>query len=471
MPAKDPTASPHTWSYQRPIRVENQYDVVVAGGGPSGVAAAICAARRGAKVLLIEATGALGGMGTSGLVSNWYSLSDGIRVLTKGIFWETMTRLQAAGGLRPGIVLSTFDSRLGAGSGFQAEVLKRLLDEMCREAGVDLLFCTRLIDVDADADKKRVSGVVIHHIEGLRYVPAKAFIDATGDAVLAHAAGVECREAGRDTPGIMPPTLCAVVTDMDWSRFQRGENDSIQDAAIERAIADGFFTQNDRHVPGLFRSAATFGIQNAGHLFGMDALRVRSLTDGYILGRKLAAEYAEFFKRYMDGAEKMEMVATAPLMGVRESRRVVGEYELKYDDFTTRRHFDDQVGVYNKAVDIHVYDLSDEQWERYTSEYRDRDRCARGESYGMPYGILVPRGWTNLWVTGRCVSADVKMHGAIRDQPACFMLGEAAGLAAVQSNQTGQPANDLNVATLVETLRKNGGYLPQTRSPREMTRD
>jgi hypothetical protein len=145
---------------------------------------------------------------------------------------------------------------------------------------------------------------------------------------------------------------------------------------------------------------------------------------------------------------------------VRESRTVDGLYQLNYDDFKQRRHFDDQIGVYNKSVDIHVYDTSDEQWERYLEEFTKIDRLALGESYGLPYRILVPKGFDNLWVSGRCVSSDVKVNGAIRDQPACYMLGEAAGLAAVQSIDENETAAELDTAKLINRLKENGAYLP-----------
>ena len=313
----------------------------------------------------------------------------------------------------------------------------------------------------------RIAGVIIQHVEGIRYVPAKTFIDATGDALLADRCGVPYREAGRDTPNIMPPTLCAVNSNIDWSKFDYG----MQQKAIDRGVAAGEFSQPDKHVPGLFRSQESYGIQNAGHIFRMNAVKIKSLTEGYIKGRKLAAEYSNFFKKNLSGCENLELVNTGTLMGVRESRSVDGEYQLNYDDFKARRQFDDQIGVYSKGVDIHVYDLTPEEYKRYYDSYVKRDRLKVGETYGLPYGILVPRGWQNLWATGRTVSADVEVQGAIRDQPACYMLGEAAGCAAVQSIKTGQPACDLDTVELVRTLRSRGGYLPQASEPEKMTRN
>jgi hypothetical protein len=372
--------------------------------------------------------------------------------------------MYAIGGLHDGVSLEKSLAALHGGIGFQPEVLKRQLDQMCIDAGVEIRFFTRVIDVDAEGPL--VNGVVINNVEGTSFVKAKAFVDATGDAVLSTLCGVHCWEAGRDSEHIMPPTLCASVANIDWSRY-RGETH--QDMVF-KAIADGFFTQKDRHVPGIFRSGRTTAIQNAGHVFDMNAVKCRTLTDGIIQGRKFADEYFRFHRQYMAGCEQMELVATAPLMGVRESRRICGEYELNYDDFKSRRFFPDQIAVSNASVDIHVYDASDEQWERYRSEFLEVDRLKKGESYGLPYGILVPKGWTNLWAAGRCNSSDVKLSGAIRLQPACYMMGQAAGTAAVQHLRTGQPACDLDTSQLVETLRENGAYLPQKETSRKMTR-
>jgi hypothetical protein len=209
---------------------------------------------------------------------------------------------------------------------------------------------------------------------------------------------------------------------------------------------------------------------NAGHVFGMDATDARSLSAGMVRGRQLAREYLEFYRRRVPGFEHVEHVTTAALMGVRESRRIAGEYELGYDDYLARRQFPDQVGVFNKAVDIHVYDDSPEEYARYFEEFHRSGRLKPGECFGLPYGILVPRGWENLWVAGRCASSDVRVHGSIRVQPAAAMMGQAAGTAAVQSLRTGRAAAEIDTAALVATLREAGAYLPQAELSPAMTR-
>jgi hypothetical protein len=463
-PRSTPPVAGETYRLTRTIPVEKGYDLVVAGGGPAGTAAAVCAARLGAKVLLLEATGCLGGMGTSGLVCAWSDLADGHRMIVGGFAAELIEALYSRGGFKPGIDPAVWRTRLHGGMGFQAEGLKLLLDELCTAAGVELRFFTRVID--ADYTGSLVHGVVLNNIEGYRYIQARAFIDATGDAVLAGLCRIPCTEAGRDTQHIMPPTLCSAQAGIDWPRFYTAD----QQQAVFQGIADGFFSQKDRHVPGLFASGPTSGMLNAGHLFGTDALKCRSLSDGMIRGRQLAQEYVRFYRKYLPGCANMEFITTAALLGIRESRRAIGEYELNYDDYKARRSFPDQIAIYNKTVDVHVYDCSDEQWNRYFEEFTRKERLGPGEYYGLPYGILVPQGWHNLWVAGRCNSSDVKVSGAIRDQPACFMMGQAAGTAAVQAIATGQPACDLDTVQLVESLRKQGAYLPQPELRKTMTR-
>ena len=183
---------------------------------------------------------------------------------------------------------------------------------MALKSGVELRFATRVIDVDVDAAAGRVRGVVLSNIDGVRFVEAKAFIDATGDAVLSHLCGVECREVGRDA---MPPTLVSAFAGIDYDRF----NHAGQCAGLEKAIEDGHFTQPDRHLSGMVRIGETCGCLNGGHIFDFDSTRCKDLTEGAIRGRKIAREYYEFYRDYVPGCERIEHVSTAPKIGVRES--------------------------------------------------------------------------------------------------------------------------------------------------------
>ncbi len=450
-----------TYSLRREIPVEEGYDIVVAGGGPAGCAAAVCAARLGARVLLVEALGCLGGTGTSGLVTEFDPMANGEQMLVGGFMRELIETLYERGCVPTLLDPKRWRLEFHKWSPFDAEGLKVLLDELTVKAGVEVRFFTRVIDADVAEDSLHINGVVLQNVEGYRYVKAKAFVDATGDAVLADLCGVTCYAAGRDTQHIMPPTLCALFCGIDWAAM--GNDIGLRDhqKKVEQAVTDGFFSQPDRHVPGMFMSMGQVGSLNAGHVFGMDSLQCNSLSEGMMRGRRLVQEYKRFYQTYFPGLENLQLVHTAAMMGIRESRRILGEYVLDYDDYTARRKFPDQIAIFCKAVDIHVYDCTPEQYERYYSEFTKLDKYKPGEYYGIPYGVLVPKGSDNLWVAGRCVSTDVKVQGSLRVQPAASMMGQAAGVAAVQAVARGCSARAVNTADLVTALRKQGANLPQ----------
>jgi hypothetical protein len=157
-------------------------------------------------------------------------------------------------------------------------------------------------------------------------------------------------------------------------------------------------------------------------------------------------------------------------MGVRDSRRIKGEYCLCHDDYKAKRKFPDQIALNAQDIDTHPRDCSPEEYQRYRDEWLGAKYYGLGEYFGIPYGVLVPKAARNLWVAGRCVSVDWKVHAAIRGQSYMSILGQAAGVAAAQSVQTGQAACALNTETLVRTLRKQGAILPQETLSAEMTR-
>jgi hypothetical protein len=465
-----------TYSFTRSLAVDGPYDVVVAGGGPAGSAAAVCAARQGAKVLLVEATGCLGGMGTSGLVASFGPVSDGERMLVGGFMRELCERMWERGAFGPHVVPEFLHAQLNRWVPFKPEMLKRILDEFVVDAGAEIRFFTRVVDCDVSGRSLR--GVVLANVEGLRFVEAKAFIDATGDAALAVAAGADCRVVLRDTDTVAPSTLCSLYANIDWADPAYGSDwrgidavkNRVKTELLEKAIVDGHFSQEDRFMPGMNRIGDSVGALNGGHVFNLDPLSIRSLSAGMVFGRRLAVEYTEFFRRYVPGCARIEHVATAAVMGVRDSRRIVGEFELTIDDFRSRRQFPDQIAVYNRPTDVHPTDTSKQEYERFLKDFHGKDNLGKGACVGIPYSILVPRGWKNLWVAGRCHSSDTKVHGSIRAQSAAYMMGQAAATAAVQSLRTGQPADDLDTAALVTSLRDAGAWLPQATLSRSMTR-
>lgn len=467
--SRESSAGTYNFSRKIPVNATN-YDIVVIGGGPAGVAASVCSARLGAKVLLLEATGCLGGMGTSGLVTCFDPMANGEQMLVGGLMRDIIETLYQRNSLIPDIDPDNWRKKLNKWTPYQVEGYKLLLDELVVGANVNVQFFTKVIDVDADSKKGRVTGVITHNIEGCHYIKAKTFIDCTGDGVIAKLCGVVCRDAGTDTPHIMPSTLMSLFTGINWDKF----TDQDQWGKNVKAIKDGHFTQIDRHLSGMNHVSRLTGNLNGGHVFNLNSLRCKDLTDGMILGRKIVQEYKTFYQKYVNGCENIELVITADVMGIRESRRILGEYELNIDDYMERRKFSDQIAVYSKFLDNHPYDTSQAEYDRFNAARAlgAKTMYKSGEYFGLPYGILVPKGgWKNFWVAGRCASSDVKVHGSIRVQPACSMMGQAAGTAAVQSIKTGQPANDLDTEALIRTLREAGANLPQTTLSKKMTRN
>jgi len=457
--------------------IDKDYDIIIAGGGPAGAASAIIAGRKGAKVLLIEAMGCLGGMGTSGLVTAFDPMADGEKRLVQGLMGEIVDTMYKRGFLQPDINPDTYSKNYHEWTPYSAEGFKIILDELTADAKVDIMFYTRVIDADVNTETKTVKGIVAHNVEGYLYIPGKMFIDATGDAVLADLCGVISRKPGVDSEKPMPSTLCALLGGVDWERAKEhgvelvGYNKpGYQHEQLKKALAVNFFTQPDQHLPGVGQTGRTLACMNAGHVFGLNSLKCKDLTDGMILGRKIVQEYVAFYRKYVPGFENIELVTTGSLMGVRESRRILGEYELNVSDYLARKQFPDQIGVFNKFIDIHPYDCTKEEISRFNDEAFASGRLPIGTYFGIPYGIIVPKGFKNFWVPGRAASSDIKVQGSIRVMPACAMMGQAAGSAAVQCLKTSQTADNLDTKALIKTLREDKAFLPQSELSETMTR-
>ncbi|HPY89614.1 MAG TPA: FAD-dependent oxidoreductase [Lentisphaeria bacterium] len=434
-----------TVSYQKTIPVRHEVDVFVAGGGPSGVAAALVAAREGRSVFLAESHTCLGGMGTAGLVPGFCQFGDGVNFLAAGIGSE-IDRLLTA---EKGEVIT------GTARSIPAEPMKRVYDRLMLEAGVNFTFHTHVVDVvsrDGALDMAICSAK-----SGFFAVKAKMFIDGTGEGDLAAFAGAKF-EKGDVDGSTMPGTLCSVWADVDYDKYLEAKPD--RRALLFQAFEDGVFTVNDPHHPGMWRLGRHLAGGNIGHAFGVDASDERSLTHFLVEGRQRMPEFERFYREYMPGFEKLVLVQTGSLLGIRENRRIIGDYVLNVDDFIARAVFPDEIGRYCYPVDIHPSQPSAEKYAAFEKEFREQLRYSTGESYGIPYRILTPIGFSNLLVGGRCVSCDRKIQGSIRVIPGCYITGQAAGMAAAIAIENNTDTRGFPVSELQRRLLKMGAFLP-----------
>ena len=436
--------------YQRSLNQKYETDVFIAGGGAAGVAAAVAAARGGVRVFLAESMGAFGGLGTTGMVPAFAPFGDGEHILASGIGLEIRKNVSR------NIPLSHYWTPINT------EELKREYDRIVTEAGVQFSFFTTVYDVIVQ--EGRIDSVVLGSKSGLFTVKAKVYIDCTGDGDLIAFAGGQF-EMGDASGSVMPQTLCSVWANIDRERVLPGAPNRL----IEQAYADGVLSQEDRHLPGFFFHDTGIGGGNIGHTFDIDPTDERSLTAAMIRGRAQMLEYERYYKEYLrDGFENMTLVSTAPVLGVRESRRIVCDYMLSVDDFICRAVFDDEIGRYCYPIDIHVKNTDKDEYERFTKEYEKTFKYRLGESYGIPYRSLIPVSFENVLTAGRCMGTDQKMQASIRVMPGCFITGQAAGAAAALASMLpdGETGNVRSVAyrELADALTALGAYLPNRKA-------
>lgn len=428
-------------SFNREINVKFSTDVLIAGGGPSGIAAGLVAARKGLKVMIIEGNTALGGAGTSGMVPCFMRFGDGVNFLADGIGKEILTRLESAEGT------GGFRNR-----GIDTEVLKRVYDEMINEAGIEVVFGAHIIDVIKEGSN--ISHVIIAAKSGIYAIDAKVFIDCTGDGDVCEMAGVPF-DIGDENGEMMPGTLCSFWTDIEWDKVEGPQNTKLADA-----FKENMFTYEDWHLTGVSRSGPTYGGGNIGHAFGVNPLDEVSLTKAYMEQRKLLVEYKNYYRKFIDGFSKVELAGTAPMMGIRESRRIKGDYTLCLDDFKKRAVFEDEIGRYCYPVDIHPTRPGVAGFKKFQSEYENDLRYKEGESYGIPYRILTPVGLDNTLMAGRCISCDRYLMGSVRVMPGCYITGQAVGMAAYLMIKNNLTTREVNVKELQKELIGIGAFLP-----------
>ena len=420
--------------YQKEMEVKYRVDVFVAGGGAAGVAAAVSAARCGAKVFLAEREGCFGGVGTSGLVPSFAPFDDGVQFLATGIGREIRMAVSSE---------TPIDAYW---TPINTEELKREYDALLTESGAEFRFFTQLCDVICVDG--RVDAVVLCSKNEMFAVEAKVYIDCTGDGTLCALAG-NTVDIGDENGNVMASTLCSLWANIDP---EKATDIGEQNAYIEQAYRDGVLSNCDKHLPGMFVKNCGVGGGNIGHLFDMNPLNDASVTCAMVQGRKSIAEYENYFKQYLSGFEAMFLCATGSIPGVRESRRIRCDYTLCVEDFLKRASFEDEIGRYCYPVDVHASDASQKAYDEYFKEY-ENFRYQAGESYGIPYRSLIPVDLQNVLVAGRCMGTDRKMQSSVRVMPGCFITGQAAGIAAALAMETGA-VRKVDIQKLQEEIRK-----------------
>ena len=413
------------------------YDVIVSGGGPSGVAAAIAAARNGSRVLLIEREAYFGGMATAAGIPTFGPFTNGVDDLIGGIGREILEELKKESYNSPFYDNTSYHVKGLDWYPIDVEILKRILDRMVTESGCDVLFHTSVIGVET-ADGK-VNSITIYNKSGIQQKTADYFIDCTGDADIAAMAGAGI-EYGDENGQVQSATLCFKVANVNTNEFMEyakavNETGNLL-RAVERAKAAGRFPKGEAKVCGIAFTNEGVASLNFGHVYQIQPLNVENLTKAEMKARARLPELLDFLREFVPGMGQAVLVESGPCLGIRESRRIKGLYTMTKEDYLNRADFPDAIAYYSYPIDIHPAepDLleNDVNFELYHSSH-----YSKGECYGIPYRSLIPQGFVNLLVAGRTISADREMMSSVRIMSPCFATGQAAGTAAALCHEQG----------------------------------
>jgi hypothetical protein len=471
--------------------IQKEYEVIVMGGGPSGIIAAIAAGRTGARTLLVDKNGFLGGAATSaalGPISPFHIRDEQV---VKGIPQQFMDRMVEYGA-SPGHtkVLDPYGS--GAYLGFfDRERYKFIAYEMVKEAGVDVMFHSVYSGTIMEGDK--VTGVKVVNKSGENILKAKVVVDATGDGDVADGAGAEFVLGRSKDKKMQPSTLMFEMSNVDTDKLyeyilENPEDFEWKSDAIpvrdfsprlvkKYFVAQGFkkFVKQAIDSGELHIGRDTILLLNSVHpgvihfnstrVINVDGTNADSRTNGEIEGRKQVESIAKFMNKYVPGFENAFLSTTGNEIGVRESRHIVGQYVLQGDDVIEGRKFDDVITRGYFPIDVHNM--------AGKAGYGDPESAGAWidikDSYDIPYRCLVPVKVDGLVMAGRCISATSEAHGSFRTQGSVMAIGQAAGTAAGLSTQKGIQPRDLDIKELQAELIKNGASLQ--RDPEAVERE
>ncbi|WP_164821616.1 FAD-dependent oxidoreductase [Paenibacillus koleovorans] len=421
--------------FNKDLKVLDEYDVVVCGGGPSGIPAALAAARAGLRVLLIEATGQLGGVGTSAGVSHLLGArtqDQSRQVCVAGIFTEITEELARRGGAIHPLSIKHekysphgWSAGLAEGVPFDPVQMTLLLDEKMLDAGVDILYFTQFVDVVVKDE--RITHVVAFNKSGLFSVPVKAVIDATGDGDVAARSGCTMVK-GREEDGLMTPASLIFHVenvDQDATReyIEKHESNRFREIILELREKGEWTFPYEIMISVQLHEVGTMMI-NTTRICDVDGTDGRSISKGMMQGRREVNHLFNLLRTYFPGFENCKIRSVAPVLGIRETRRIVGDYVMTVADVATGNQFPDTIGFSGYG-----WDLPDPKRPSYQPMYEDQ-KTERKLYTPIPYRVLVPNPIRNVICPGRAISVERHVLGPLREQGPCYAMGQAAGVAA-----------------------------------------
>ena len=437
----------------RELEVIADADVVVIGGGPGGFGAAISAARHGAKTLVLERFGALGGTWTHGILSAIMNNSS-----VRGIFTEFQREMEKRGGWR-----WWREGDPSSGGNFDSEVAKLVLDDMAAQAGVSILYFAQVTHVIKSDDGRRIDGVVIQSKEGRHVVTGKIFIDSSGDGDVCALAGVPY-EKGRDGDQAMQPmTMIFKLDHVDTAKAQAyfwTDPDCRQACKAARArgettVQEGVLT-HPMPKPGQWQF-------NATRVLGYDGTKLRDVSAATTEARRQVAQIAAFMRKNIPGFEKSALAETAPHIGVRETRRIRCDYTMTGDDIRQTRKHADAIARGDWWIDIHNpkgEGLATHDGKQITPGQASVSGPPAGDWYEIPYRSTTARGIDNLLVASRCIDSTHEAHAAIRVSQQICAIGEGVGAAAAQAvARKLSTVRDVDIREVQADLRGSGALI------------
>ncbi len=412
----------------QPKQISTEFDVVIVGGGLSGVMAAVAAARENKKVVLIEKYGFLGGMATAGLISPFMNYCERKTTIpaNAGLFRTLLDKMYDIGAIK------TPDSRT-----FKEQLLKFVLDDMVQNAGVKVLFHAYMSDVKMT--NNRIDAVIISTVSGNIEIKGKCFVDASGDGNLAAFAGFEYY-LGRDEDHLCQPmTTCFNLTNVDWDSFDHYAANQL----YKKLQSEGKI-QNPRENILIFDSPIQDLMHfNTTRIVKKNPCDVEEVSEAEFIGRKQVFEMYDFLRKNVSGFENSELIAIADEVGIRESRRIVGLYQLTEEDILQTKKFEDSIARGTYDIDIH----------NPLGGGTTIKSIPPHDYYTIPYRSMLPVNGKNLIVAGRNVCTTHVAHSSVRVMPITSCIGEAAGIAAALAVEAACDCKDINVPLLQSKLK------------------